>query len=123
VGFSIYLCTNQNKNTMSSKNFNNSLDHLESEVANHFSELLATQDEIIIFNEVDLEHDTPDDYLECRNDITGNVFDVHPLKVNKNGILVVEADGSFTRHLLKLSDLSSIQDRINLCELLENNLT
>ena len=108
---------------MSSKNFNNSLDHLESEVANYFSELLATQDEIIIFNEVDLEHDTPDDYLECRNDITGNVFDVHPLKVNKNGILVVEADGSFTRHLLKLSDLSGIQDRINLCELLENNLT
>ena len=108
---------------MKSKFFNNDLDHLESEVANYFSELLATQDEIIIFNEVDLEHDTPDDYLECRNDITGNVFDVHPLKVNQNGILVVEADGSFTRHLLKLSDLSSIQDRINLCELLENNLT
>ena len=107
---------------MSTKNFNTDLDHLESEVANYFSELLATQDEIIIFDEADLEHETPDDYLEMRNDITGNVFDVHPLKVSKDGILVVEADGSFIRHLIKLSDLSSIQDRINLCELLENNL-
>ena len=118
-----YICTNQKQNIMSSKNFNNSLDHLESEVANYFSELLAKQNEIIIFDEADLEHDTPDDYLECRNDITGNVFDVHPLKVNENGIIVVKADGSFKRHLLKLSDLSGIQDRINLCELLENNLT
>ena len=57
-----------------------------------------------------------------RNDITGNVFDVHPLKVNHNGILVVEADGSFVRHLIKLSDLSNIHDRINLCELMEANL-
>ena len=107
---------------MSSKNFNNDLDNLESEVANYFSELLSKQSEITIFEEVDLENDTPDDYLECRNDITGNVFDVHPLKVTQDGILVVEADGSFTRHLLKLSDLSGIQDRINICELMETNL-
>jgi hypothetical protein len=44
------------------------------------------------------------------------------LKVTENGILVVEADGSFLRHLLRLSDLTSIQDRINLCELMKNNL-
>ncbi len=118
-----YLCFNQLKqNNMSSKNFNNDLDTLEAEVSNYFSELLANQKEITIFEEVDLEHDTPDDYLECRNDITGNVFDVHPLKVTENGILVVEADGSFTRHLIRLQDLSSIQDRINLVELMENNL-
>ena len=107
---------------MSSKTFNNDLDNLESEVARHFTELLETQKEITIFEEVDLEHDTPDDYLECRNDITGNVFDVHPLKVTHEGILVVEADGSFVRHLLKLSDLSSIQDRINICELMESKM-
>ena len=68
---------------------------------------------------MDLEHDTPDDYLEVRNDITGNVFDVHPLKVTKDGILVVEADGSFTRHLIKFSDLNSVQAKINLLELME----
>jgi hypothetical protein len=50
------------------------------------------------------------------------VFDVHPLKVTQNGILVVEADGSFVRHLIKLQDLSSTQDKINLIELMENSL-
>ena len=107
---------------MSSKNFNNDLDQLELQVYHYFNELLEKQEEIIIFDESDLEHDTPDDYLEMRNDITGNVFDVHPLKVSKNGILVVEADGSFVRHLIRLSDLSSTQDKITLIELMENSL-
>ena len=107
---------------MSIKMFNNDLDNLEAEVSNFFSDLLKRNNEIVLFEETDLEHDTPDDFLEMRNDITGNVFDVHPLKVNENGILVVEADGSFVRHLIKLSDLSSIHDRINLCELMEANL-
>jgi len=107
---------------MSSKTFNNDLDNLESEVANYFSELLNQQKEIIIFNEDDLEQDTPDDYLEYRNDITGNVIDVHPLKVDEFGIHVIESDGSGQRHTLRLSDLASIQDKINLCELMENNL-
>ena len=107
---------------MSSKNLNNDLDQLETQVYHYFNELLEKQDEIIIFDESDLEHDTPDDYLEMRNDITGNVFDVHPLKVSKNGILVVEADGSFVRHLIKLQDLGSTQDKITLIELMENSL-
>lgn len=107
---------------MSSKNLNNDLDQLETQVYHYFNELLEKQEEIVIFDECDLEHDTPDDYLEMRNDITGNVFDVHPLKVSKNGILVVEADGSFVRHLIRLSDLSSTQDKITLIELMENSL-
>ena len=107
---------------MSSKNFNKELDQLETQIYHYFNELLEKQEEIVIFDECDLEHDTPDDYLEMRNDITGNVFDVHPLKVSKNGILVVEADGSFVRHLIKLQDLSSTQDKISLIELMENNL-
>ena len=106
---------------MSSKTFNNDLDNLESEVARYFTELLETQKEITIFEEVDLENDIPDDYLECRNDITGSVFDVHPLKVSYDGILVIEADGSYIRHLIKFQDLSNLQDRINLLELMENN--
>ena len=107
---------------MSSKNFNKELEQLELQVYHYFNELLEKQEEIVIFDENDLEHDTPDDYLEMRNDITGNVFDVHPLKVSKNGILVVEADGSFVRHLIKLQDLSSTQDKIAIIELMENSL-
>ena len=107
---------------MSSKNLNNDLDQLEAEVYNYFNELLDKQEEVIIFSEEDLEYDTPDDYLEMRNDITGNVFEVHPLKVSKEGILVIEADGSFTRHLIKLHDLSSTQDKITLVGLMEYNM-
>ena len=98
------------------------LQDLETEVSSCFSQLLAKQDTFVIFAEEDLEHDSPDDYLEVRNDMTGNVFDVHPLKVTKEGILVVESDGSFVRHLIRIHDLSSVQDRINLCELMEQNL-
>ena len=107
---------------MSSKNLNKELEQLELQVYHYFNELLEKQEEIVIFDENDLEHDTPDDYLEMRNDITGNVFDVHPLKVSNNGILVVEADGSFVRHLIKLQDLGSTQDKIALIELMENSL-
>jgi hypothetical protein len=107
---------------MSSKNLNKDLEQLEKQVYHYFNELLEKQDEIVIFDECDLEHDTPDDYLEMRNDITGNVFDVHPLKVTQNGILVIEADGSFTRHLIKLHDLSSTQDKITLVGLMEDNM-
>jgi hypothetical protein len=107
---------------MSSKNLNKDLEQLEKQIYNYFTELLKKQEEIVIFDECDLEHETPDDYLEMRNDITGNVFDVHPLKVSNNGILVVEADGSFRRHLIRLSDLPSTQDKIALLQLMENSL-
>lgn len=107
---------------MSSKIFTIDLEALESRVTDYFSELLSKQKEFILFTEGDLERDTPDDYLECRNDITGDVFNVHPLKVCKEGILVIEADGSCVRHLLRLSDFSSLQDRIKICELMEVKL-
>jgi hypothetical protein len=107
---------------MSSNNFNNDLDNLEAEVSIYFSELLQKQNEFTIFEEVDLEHDTPDNYLEYRNESTGEVLDVHPLKVTQDGILVIEADGSFKRHLIKLQALCGIQDRIAICELMEDIL-
>jgi hypothetical protein len=102
--------------------FNQDLDNLETEVSSYFSKLLTQKDEFVIFAEEDLEHDSPDDYLELRNDFTGSVFDVHPLKVTREGIVVITADGEFNKYTCLLSDLSSVQDRINLCELMENLL-
>lgn len=107
---------------MNTRILNQDLDNLERDTAMLFSQLLQQQEEFVIFTEEDLEHDSPDEYLEVRNDITGNVFDIHPLKVTREGILGVTTDGEFVRHLCLLSDLSSIQDRINLCELMENLL-
>ena len=107
-----------NKETI--KGFRKDLEVLEMNVAKHYYELLELQKEFIIFDESDLEYDTPDDYLEYRNDM-GNVFDVHPLKVTEAGILVVESDGNRI-FLIKLSDLSTVVDRISICELMEINL-
>jgi hypothetical protein len=107
---------------MSSKNLNKELEQLEMQVYQYFNELLEKQREIVKFDKSDLEHETSDDYLEMHNDIIDNVFDIHPLKVSQNGILVVEADGSFVRHLIKLQDLSSTQDKIPLIQLMENSL-
>ena len=107
---------------MNTRILNQDLDNLERDTAMLFSQLLEQQEEFIIFAEEDLEQDSPDDYLEMRNDITGNVFDVHPLKVTKRGIEVIETDGGDRRHIIRLSDLSSIEDRLNLCELMENLL-
>ena len=107
---------------MNTRILNADLDNLERDTAMLFSQLLEQKEEFVIFTEEDLEHDSPDEYLEVRNDITGNVFDIHPLKVTREGILGVTTDGEFVRHLCLLSDLSSIQDRINLCELMENLL-
>ena len=107
---------------MRSRDFNDDLDLLEAGVAIYFNELLAQKKEIVIFEEADLENDIPEDYLEVRNHTKGSVFDIHPLKVSYDGILVIEADGSYVRHLIEFQDLSSLQDRINLLELMENNL-
>lgn len=98
------------------------LDLLETQVARYFSELLNQKKEFVIFAEEDLEFDSPDEYLEMRNDITGSVFDVHPLRVTERGIEVIETDGGDRRHTIRLSDLSSLQDRLNLCELMEELL-
>ena len=98
------------------------LNTLEKKVADAFSEILAKQDEFIIFAEEDLENDTPEDYLEYRNDVTGNVIDVHPLKVNKFGIHVIDVNDTQQKFTIRLSDLGDLRDRINLCELMEITL-
>lgn len=107
---------------MLTSSFRSTLDFLEKDISLTFTDLLNRQAEIVIFDETDLEHDTPDDYLEMRDDLDGSVIDVHPLKVTKEGILVVEADGSFKRHLIQLHQLGSVLDRINIIELMEINL-
>ena len=99
------------------------LDMLATHIQMRFENMLYAQKEYIIFNEEDLEHDTPDDYLEMRNDIMGNVFDIHPLKVvrgdNNHYIDVVTADGEFTKHRIRIYDIP-LEDRIKLLELMEN---
>jgi hypothetical protein len=100
------------------------LDMLITHIQMKFENMLYAQKEYIIFNEDDLQHDTPDDYLEMR-DYYCNVFDIHPLKVvredNNHYIDVVTADGEFTKHRIRIYDIV-LEDRIKLLELMEQNL-
>jgi hypothetical protein len=95
------------------------LQALESKVANTFSELTKGQDEIVLFEDENLENDTPDDYFEYRNDITGNVIEIFVLKVTQHGIYVIETEDYSTKHIIRFSDLADTYDKINLCELIE----
>lgn len=107
---------------MKSKHFNHDLDLLESEIAIYFNILLEKQEEYVIFDEKLLEDNIPEHYLEMRDTFTGNIFDVHPLKVTKQGIFVLEANSNDRTHIVNLHDLANVQDRINLLQLMENNL-
>jgi hypothetical protein len=105
------------------KEFRDRLAQLERDVANRFSQLLTQAKDFVITDADDvLNGDVPDDYFEMRNDITGNVFDVHVIRVTENGIWVMEAQDYSKKHLISLSGLGSVEDRINLCGLMEEKL-
>lgn len=107
---------------MDTTNLNNQLDNLEKEVSLYFNHLLTQKEEFIIFDKKDLVDDTPDNYLEMRNDFTGDLYDVQALSVNKKGIEVIDTSGSNNIFLIGLQDLASTQNRIALCELMEDEL-
>ena len=99
--------------------FRKELNSLEERLSLRFNELLLINDEIVLVDQNDLDNDSPDNMFEVRNDITGDVFDVYIVKVSKIGLLVFEVNDSTRKHIIKLSDLASTLDRINLIELME----
>ncbi len=95
-------------------------DALENKIAKQFSILIEGKDEINIYDEFDIQNgDLPDDYFEYRNEITGNVIEIHILRITPNGIHAIEAQNNTKKHDIKFSDLATTYDRISLCELIE----
>lgn len=108
---------------MNASILSNNLEFIEKQVSEYFSTLLQIRDEFVFFSDEELEYADHDVYLEVRNDITGEVFDAHPLKVTQEGIIVViEAFNNDQVHHIKFSDFCSVQDKITLCELMEEEL-
>ena len=99
-------------------NFRQQLANLESEVLNAISDIRNNFGTFIFLSTEDIESGECDEYFEIRNDITGNVFDVHIVSVSDKGIKVVEANDSTQFHTIRVSDLASIQDKINLYKML-----
>ena len=99
-------------------NFRQRLANLESEILNAISDIRNNYGTFTFLTAEDIENGDCEEYFEMRNDITGNVFDVHIVSVSDKGIKVVEANDSTQFHTIRVSDLASIQDKINLYEML-----
>src|SRR5690606_7907997 len=99
-------------------NFRRQLANLESEVLNAISDIRNNFGTFIFLSAEDIENGECDEYFEMRNDITGNVFDVHIVSVSDKGIKVVDANDSTQFYTIGVNDLASIEDKINLYEML-----
>ena len=99
-------------------NFRQQLKNLESEVLNAISDIRNNFGTFVFLSAEDIENGECEEYFEMRNNITGNVFDVHIVSVSDEGIKVVEANDLTQFHTIGVNDLSSIHDKINLYEML-----
>lgn len=86
---------------------------LESELATAYSTMLCANEEILIGGE---------DFFERRNEVTGKSVEIYILKVSYFGISTVDTEDSTNRHIIRFSDLLTIEDRLNLLGLMENKL-
>jgi len=58
--------------------------------------------------------------IEFRNDITGNVFDVHVMRIAKGGIYCVNMNDTSISYIFKFSDIAGIYDKITLLTDMDN---
>ena len=100
--------------------FRNRLKNLEFDLATKFTELLEEQS-FYQLNDIK-DFDDIDDCFEITNDITGNVIEVFGLYVTNGWIRVVEAEDKTQEHTIKFDDLADIRDRIELLNLMYNEL-
>lgn len=99
------------------------LDDLEADISFEFYNILDRFKEIIIFDEDKLDKGhIPYDFFERRNETSGLVTEVHILKVNKNGIRIVNSNDYSIKRNIRFIDLASTYDRIRLLELIKEKI-
>jgi len=69
-------------------------------------------------NERDLFVELPT--IEFRNDITGNVFDVHVMRIAKGVIYCVNMNDTSISYIFKFSDIAGIYNKITLLTDMDN---
>lgn len=118
---------------MNTLNYVHRLQELEMDIFNKFNELIEEHNDFNFLDALMAEYEIePQDGMsniqvceehcvmndlpiyEMRNDITGNVFDVQVISVDKTGIYVVEYEDTTQQHVIRLSDLNSVEYRIQL---------
>jgi hypothetical protein len=99
--------------------FRKKLDQLERMLSARFSELLSERKSVMFNTKEDLEQEI-DEYFHCRNDITGDIFDVAVLFVSGEGIKVIEVNDMDQEYFVRFQDLAFTIDRVNIIEKIEN---
>ena len=118
---------------MNTLNYVHRLEELEMDIFNKFNALIEEHNDFNFLDGLMAEYEIePQDGMtniqlceehcvmndlsifEIRNDITGNVFDVQVISVDKTGIYVVEYEETTQQHVIRLSDLNSVEYRIQL---------
>ncbi len=69
--------------------------------------------------ELDYESELP--IIEMRNNMTGEVFDVYPISINKNGIVCVNVNEDDITNVMRFSDIASLEDQLNLLTEMDNH--
>lgn len=93
--------------------FDQHLEKFKIEVSKHFSKLIEHQNPILI---------ETDDLLTVTDRFSGTPYDVCPLKVTDDGILVRDAEKEDKTYKIYFSSLQSIEDKLLLISLMEDNL-
>jgi hypothetical protein len=118
---------------MNTLNYVHRLEELEMDISNKFNALIEEHNDFNFLDALMTEYEIePQDVMtniqlceehsvmndlpiyEMRNDITGNVFDVQVISVDKTGIYVSEYEDSTQQHVIRLSELISVEYRIQL---------
>jgi hypothetical protein len=93
---------------------------LEEDISGAYSELLKNRKEFIFLTEEDIENGDYDEYFQVRSDHTGSVYDVHIVRVDEEGVEIVESEDDYNRYYVSFENLADIQDKINLIENMQN---
>ena len=101
------------------KTFRQQYEELESRLSTAYSALKENKKEFKFLSDEDIENGDFDECFEVRNDITGNTYDVHIIKVDVNGIKIVESEDNSKIYYIGFKDLATITDRINLIEMMQ----
>jgi hypothetical protein len=101
------------------KTFSERIYELEREVSDTYKELKKDR-EFVLLSEEDIAEGDYGDYFEVRNHNNGNVYDVQIVRIDSKGIEIIEAEDDSERYYIGFHDLSSIEDRINLVENMQN---
>ena len=95
-------------------------DNLESQTAQRFSELLKNREQSLILATDDENYDDCE-LVDVYDEVNGGTYSVYVVGITSGGMIKGRDLEDGSRSDYRLSDLSSLLDKINIVEILEYN--